>query len=115
AAARQWPDRPPRPADGRSRRTTGQARPCPAAPGGETAGAVIQLSLLSHDEETLRIVTELRLREANTALWSLDLTSGTLSELFGPSPLARMLAGDACTLEECLARVHRDDVSRLRA
>lgn len=60
-------------------------------------------------------MTELRLREANTALWSLDLTSGTLSELFGPSPLARMLAGDACTLEECLARVHRDDVSRLRA
>jgi PAS domain S-box-containing protein len=115
AAPRQWPDLTIRTADGLSRRTIVQARSFPAAPGGETAGVVIQLSLLSHDEETLRIVTELRLREANTALWSLDLTSGTLSELFGPSPLARMLAGDACTLEECLARVHRDDVSRLRA
>ncbi len=114
AAPGPWPDLTVRTAKGRSRRTVVQTRPLPAPEGDEAAGVVIQLSLVNRDEETLRIVTELRLREADTALWSLDLTSGRLAELFGPSPLGRMLAGEACTLEECLARVHRDDVARLR-
>ncbi|WP_068689176.1 SpoIIE family protein phosphatase [Thermobifida halotolerans] len=115
SAPGQWPDLAIRTARGRSHRTVVQARPLPStAAADEVAGVVVQLSAVSRDEETLRIVTELRLREADTALWSLDLTSGRLSELFGPSPLGRMLAGEACTLEECLARVHRDDVARLR-
>ncbi len=109
-----WPDLTLRTAQGRSQRTVVQAHPLPAAPGEDGPGVVVQMSVASRDEETLRIVTELRLREADTALWSLDLTTGELSELFGPSPLGRMLAGESCTLEDCLARVHRDDVARLR-
>nr|WP_232524520.1 SpoIIE family protein phosphatase [Nocardiopsis gilva] len=66
------------------------------------------------DEETLRILTELRTENSGAVLWTLDLRTGRLSELFGPSPLGRMLAGDARDLEDCLAQVHRDDIARVR-
>nr|WP_285759573.1 SpoIIE family protein phosphatase [Nocardiopsis ansamitocini] len=98
---------------GAPRRTTVTPRPLPAH-SDSVNGAIVSLSEVGRDEETLRVVTELRLRDADTALWSLDLTNGELGELFGPSPLGRMLAGDIRTLEECLARVHRDDIARLR-
>ncbi|MGV2385282.1 MAG UNVERIFIED_CONTAM: PAS domain-containing protein, partial [Thermobifida fusca] len=67
AAPGPWPDLTVRTAKGRSRRTVVQTRPLPAPEGDEAAGVVIQLSLVNRDEETLRIVTELRLRGAGTA------------------------------------------------
>ncbi|CAM4234071.1 SpoIIE family protein phosphatase [Nocardiopsis rhodophaea] len=78
------------------------------------AGVAILFREPLPDEETLRILTELRTENAGAVLWSLDLRTGRLSELFGPSPLGRTLAGDARDLEDCLARVHRDDVARVR-
>ncbi|MGI5121152.1 SpoIIE family protein phosphatase [Marinactinospora thermotolerans] len=92
--------------------------PCPLDGGGEEAGPAAGLVVVCHrpmrDEEMLRAVTELRTENSDTALWTLDLSTGELGELFGPSPLGRLLAGDNRTLEECLARVHRDDIARLR-
>ncbi|PSK97648.1 PAS domain-containing protein [Murinocardiopsis flavida] len=77
-------------------------------------GVVVLFHGTRRDEETLNVVTELRLRDADTALWTLDLRTGNLYELFGPSPLGQLLAGESNGLEEILARVHRDDIARLR-
>src|SRR5690606_37628332 len=100
-------------ADGERRRMTVRGR---ALPEGEAGGpaAVVMLQEAMRDEEVLRAITELRTAGSDTALWSLDLRTGRLRELFGPSPLGRMLAGDARSLEDCLARVHRDDIARVR-
>nr|WP_046470229.1 SpoIIE family protein phosphatase [Allosalinactinospora lopnorensis] len=96
------------------RRVVVEPRALPGGTDGEAAGVVVLLRAPLRDEETLRAITELRTENADTALWTLDLRTGRLSELFGPSPLGRLLAGEAGTLEECLSRVHRDDIARLR-
>lgn len=80
----------------------------------DAPGVVVLFHGTRRDEETLNVVTELRLRDADTALWTLDLRTGNLYELFGPSPLGQLLAGESRSLEEILARVHRDDIARLR-
>ncbi|WP_133742011.1 SpoIIE family protein phosphatase [Actinorugispora endophytica] len=113
-ASERSPDLVIRTADGGTCRATVRARALSSDGAEGAGGVVVQLSGIGRDEETLRIVTELRLRDADTAMWILDLASGELEEIFGPSPLGRMLVGDARTLEECLARVHRDDIARLR-
>ncbi|MBB6171055.1 serine phosphatase RsbU (regulator of sigma subunit)/PAS domain-containing protein [Nocardiopsis mwathae] len=81
--------------------------------GDPTAVAVLFREPLP-DEETLRVITELRTENSGAVLWTLDLRTGRLGELFGPSPLGRMLSDDARDLEDCLARVHRDDIARVR-
>jgi PAS domain S-box-containing protein len=101
-------------ADGRARRAVVEPRPLPADGGGPPAGVIVCLREPLRDEDTLRAVTELRTETADTALWDLDLRTGRIRELFGPSPLGRLLVGDARDLEECLARVHRDDIARVR-
>ncbi|GAB3487975.1 SpoIIE family protein phosphatase [Nocardiopsis coralliicola] len=83
-----------------------------AADGGPTAVIMLQEAL--RDEEVLRAVTELRTAGSDTALWTLDLTTGRFRELFGPSPLGRMLGGGVRGLEGLLSRVHPDDIARVR-
>ncbi|MDA8372354.1 MAG: SpoIIE family protein phosphatase [Nocardiopsaceae bacterium] len=91
-----------------------ESRVLPAGDGQGGPGLVLLFRDPTHDEEVLRGITELRTESADTALWVLDLSTGRIRELFGPSPLGRLLAGDARNLEECLARVHRDDIARVR-
>ncbi|GAA3746186.1 SpoIIE family protein phosphatase [Salinactinospora qingdaonensis] len=79
-----------------------------------SVGLVVLCQPAQEDDDTLRTIAELHTENSDTALWTLDLETGELGELFGPSPLGRLLAGDSQTLEECLARVHRDDIARLR-
>ncbi|WP_374058228.1 SpoIIE family protein phosphatase [Marinitenerispora sediminis] len=107
-------------ADGVARRTVLRPRPITAdgpRTGADPAGP-LGVVVLCHgpmrNEETLRAITELRTENSDTALWTLDLATGEIGELFGPSPLGRLLAGDSRTIEEILARVHRDDIARLR-
>ncbi|WP_017595144.1 SpoIIE family protein phosphatase [Nocardiopsis potens] len=99
--------------DGERRRMAVRGRALPGN-GADGPAAVVMLQEAMRDEEVLRAITELRTAGSDTALWSLDLRTGRLRELFGPSPLGRMLAGDARSLEDCLARVHRDDIARVR-
>ncbi|WP_398695190.1 SpoIIE family protein phosphatase [Streptomonospora wellingtoniae] len=100
---------------GASHRIVAEARALPAtASDGKPAGVVVVFREPLREEETLRVISELRTENADTALWTLDLRSGRLQELFGPSPLGRLLAGDARGLDELLARVHRDDIARVR-
>lgn len=80
----------------------------------EPAGVVVVFREPLREEETLRVISELRTENADTALWTLDLRTGRLHELFGPSPLGRLLAGGARGLDDVLARVHRDDIARVR-
>ncbi|MFC4562611.1 SpoIIE family protein phosphatase [Nocardiopsis mangrovi] len=101
-------------ADGGPRRVSVESRALPADIDGDPAGVVVVLREPMRDEATLRVLTELRTENSDTVLWTLDLRTGRLDELFGPSPLGRLLAGDARDLEECLARVHRDDIARVR-
>ncbi|GAB3450896.1 SpoIIE family protein phosphatase [Streptomonospora sediminis] len=101
--------------EGTPYRVVAEARALPAAdPGSEPAGVVAVFRESLREEETLRAISELRTENADTALWTLDLRTGRLEELFGPSPLGRLLAGGARGLEEFLARVHRDDIARVR-
>ncbi|MFD0774223.1 SpoIIE family protein phosphatase, partial [Streptomonospora algeriensis] len=81
---------------------------------GEPAGVIVVFREPLREEETLRVISELRTENADTALWTLDLRTGRLQELFGPSPLGRLLAYNARGLDEILARVHRDDIARVR-
>ncbi|MDA0567983.1 SpoIIE family protein phosphatase [Streptomonospora sp. S1-112] len=96
-------------------RVVAEARALPAGgPEGTPAGVAIVFREPLREEETLRVISELRTENADTALWTLDLRTGRLQELFGPSPLGRLLVGKARGLEEVLARVHRDDIARVR-
>ncbi len=89
-----------------------EARALPGARAGEPGGVIVALA--QFEEERLRAVFELRTDSAETALWTLNLRTGRLRELFGPSPLGQLLVGDEATLEDFLSRVHSDDVARLR-
>ncbi|GAA3748532.1 PAS domain S-box-containing protein [Spinactinospora alkalitolerans] len=100
--------------DGTAHHVVVEPRPLAGGDGAQPAGIVVMCRGPMRDEETLRAITELRTENSDTALWTLDLRTGELGELFGPSPLGRLLAGESRTLEECLARVHRDDIARLR-
>ncbi|QBI55104.1 SpoIIE family protein phosphatase [Streptomonospora litoralis] len=100
---------------GATHRVVAEARVLPEpGPGGEAGNIVVVFREPLREEETLRVISELRTENADTALWTLDLRTGALRELFGPSPLGRLLVGDARGLEEILARVHRDDIARVR-
>lgn len=112
AAALEVEAGPHRPLDllvghGRTRRILVQLRPL----GGSILGVC---SDPPSDSEALRTFAELRVESGDSAMWSLDLSTGELQEIFGPSPLGRWLIGDLPTLEGCLARVHPEDVARLR-
>ncbi|MUL42792.1 SpoIIE family protein phosphatase [Streptomonospora sp. PA3] len=101
--------------EGAPHRIVAEARALPeTGPDGRPAGVVVVFREPLREEETLRVISELRTENADTALWTLDLRTGRLRELFGPSPLGRLLAGGARGLEEILARVHRDDIARVR-
>ncbi|WP_017540371.1 SpoIIE family protein phosphatase [Nocardiopsis halophila] len=101
--------------DGEYRRMTVRVRALPGADGARgTAAAVVMLQETARDEEAVRALTELRTAGSDTALWSLDLRTGRMRELFGPSPLGRVLAGEARDLDTLLARVHPDDIARVR-
>lgn len=91
-----------------------ECRALPSEGEAEPTEVIVALHTSPRDEETLRAISELRTESAETTLWTLNLRTGKLSELFGPSPLGQLLAGDEATLEDCLSRVHRDDVARLR-
>lgn len=81
-------------------------------PAGASA-VVLTLAEPQPRAEVVRAISELRTEGGDSALWSLDLTSKELHELFGPSRLTRDLVGGRCTLEECLGQVHPDDRARL--
>ncbi|MFD6952252.1 peptidylprolyl isomerase [Nocardiopsis sp. TSRI0078] len=85
-------------------------------PGDEADGArvVALLHVLSTEETDLRVVGELRTDNSDSVLWSLDLATGRLHELFGPTPLGALLAGNDRELERILERVHPDDIARVR-
>ncbi|MGW8528829.1 MULTISPECIES: SpoIIE family protein phosphatase [Nocardiopsidaceae] len=95
-----------------------ELRPLPG-PGGEgSAGedrrVVVLMHVLSTEEADLRVVGELRTDNSDSVLWSLELGSGRLRELFGPTPLGALLAGNDRELERILERVHPDDIARVR-
>ncbi|RKS04495.1 PAS domain S-box-containing protein [Nocardiopsis sp. Huas11] len=92
-------------------------RPLPPADGdapAATGGVVVLLHVLSTEEADLRVVGELRTDNSDSVLWSLDLSTGRLHELFGPTPLGALLAGSDRELERILERVHSDDIARVR-
>lgn len=68
----------------------------------------------AEEVRALRTLAELRAASGVTAVWTFDLSTRTLSELFGPSKLWRTLCGQALTLSEVLEQVHGDDRERLR-
>ncbi|GHD32941.1 hypothetical protein GCM10007147_37000 [Nocardiopsis kunsanensis] len=75
---------------------------------------VVLTHLLSSEEADLRVVGELRTDNSDSVLWSLDLSTGHMDELFGPTPLGALLVGNEPELERILERVHPDDVARVR-
>ena len=77
-------------------------------------GAVVLVHLLSTEETDLRVIGELRTDNSDSVLWSLDLGTGRLRELFGPTPLGSLLAGEDRELDRILERVHPDDIARVR-
>lgn len=83
-------------------------------PGGEGARVVVLLHVLSSEETDLRVVSELRTDNSDSVMWSLDLSTGMMRELFGPTPLGALLAGGERELERILERVHPDDIARVR-
>ncbi|GAB3690535.1 SpoIIE family protein phosphatase [Nocardiopsis oceani] len=83
------------------------------APEGRAA-AVVLFHVLSTEEADLRVVGDLRTDNSDSVLWSLDLSNGRLRELFGPTPLGSLLAGNDCDLEGILERIHPDDTARVR-
>lgn len=76
--------------------------------------AVVLVHVLSTEETDLRVIGELRTDNSDSVLWSLDLGSGRLHELFGPTPLGSLLAGEDRELDRILERVHPDDIARVR-
>ncbi|WP_116244357.1 SpoIIE family protein phosphatase [Nocardiopsis sp. FIRDI 009] len=90
-------------------------RPVPSAGGhAPEPRVVVLLHVLSADDADLRVVGELRTDNSDSVLWSLDLSTGRLRELFGPTPLGDLLAGGERQLEHILERVHPDDIARVR-
>ncbi|GAB2494655.1 SpoIIE family protein phosphatase [Nocardiopsis aegyptia] len=92
-------------------------RPLPPVNGDtpdSAGGVVVLLHVLSTEEADLRVVGELRTDNSDSVLWSLDLSTGRLHELFGPTPLGALLAGSDRELERILERVHPDDIARVR-
>ncbi|MEU3019289.1 MULTISPECIES: SpoIIE family protein phosphatase [unclassified Nocardiopsis] len=92
-------------------------RPVDDAPVPEDPSApavVVLLHVLSTEETDLRVVGDLRTDNSDSVLWSLDLSNGRLRELFGPTPLGGLLAGNDRDLERILERVHPDDNARVR-
>ncbi|MFC7329167.1 SpoIIE family protein phosphatase [Marinactinospora rubrisoli] len=85
---------------------------CPAEE--PTDGLVVLCHRLSPELDLLRTVNELHARSADAALWTLDLINGEVTELYGPSEMGQLLANEVHTLEEFLAHVHRDDITRIR-
>ncbi|WP_160050563.1 SpoIIE family protein phosphatase [Nocardiopsis sp. FR4] len=98
-------------ADKAARLVEAELRPVPADDG---ARVVVLLHVLSTEEADLRVVSELRTDNSDSVLWSLDLETGRLRELFGPTPLGALLAGNDRELERILERVHPDDIARVR-
>ncbi|APC36579.1 peptidylprolyl isomerase [Nocardiopsis dassonvillei] len=90
-----------------------ELRPLPGDGPGD-ARAVVLLHLLSTEEADLRVIGELRTDNSDSVLWSLDPASGRLREMFGPTPLGALLAGNDRELERILERVHPDDIARVR-
>lgn len=80
----------------------------------DTREVVLLFYQAAPEERLLRTTAELRTENSDTALWSLDLSDGSLSEPFGRSALGQTLLGDARTLEEFLNRVHSEDIARVR-
>jgi PAS domain-containing protein len=90
-----------------------ELRPLPGD-GEDGARAVVLLHVLSTEEADLRVIGELRTDNSDSVLWSLDPVSGRLREMFGPTPLGALLAGNDRELERILERVHPDDIARVR-
>ncbi|NYH50843.1 MULTISPECIES: SpoIIE family protein phosphatase [Nocardiopsis] len=90
-----------------------ELRPLPGKEAGGTH-VVALLHVLSTEETDLRVIGELRTDNSDSVLWSLDLGTGRLRELFGPTPLGALLAGNDRELERILERVHPDDIARVR-
>ncbi|MDS1271304.1 SpoIIE family protein phosphatase [Lipingzhangella sp. LS1_29] len=90
------------------------------AEAGDAADATVAASTdpgmanAAEDVRALRALAELRTASGVTALWTIDLSTRTLSELFGPSKLWQTLCGEQLDLPEVLTRVHTDDRDRLR-
>lgn len=92
-----------------------ELRPLP--PGGVTPGegtVVVLLHVLSTEEADLRVIGDLRNDNSDSVMWSLDLGTGQIRELFGPTPLGALLAGNERSIERILERVHSDDIARVR-
>jgi len=86
-------------------------------PGGVTPGegtVVVLLHVLSTKEADLRVVGDLRTDNSDSVMWSLNLSTGHIRELFGPTPLGALLAGNERSIERILERVHPDDIARVR-
>lgn len=105
-------DKSSRLAEVRLRPVDGDADLVPGDP--SDAAVVVLLHVLSTEETDLRVVGELRTDNSDSVLWSLDLSNGRLRELFGPTPLGGLLAGNDRELERILERIHPDDNARVR-
>lgn len=77
-------------------------------------GVVVLMHVLSRAETDLQVATELRVDGTDSVLWSLDLGTGRIEEMFPPSRLGELLAGPDHTLERFMERVHPDDLARVR-
>ena len=86
----------------------------PVRPETDHDATVLLVHTLSTEETDLRVVGDLRTDNSDSVLWSLDLSSGRIRELFGPTPLGALLAGNDCELENILERIHPDDTARVR-
>ncbi|MEU3307592.1 SpoIIE family protein phosphatase [Nocardiopsis sp. NPDC006832] len=86
----------------------------PVRPEADHDATVLLVHTLSTEETDLRVVGDLRTDNSDSVLWSLDLSSGRIRELFGPTPLGALLAGNDCELENILERIHPDDTARVR-
>lgn len=86
----------------------------PVRPEADHDATVLLVHTLSTEETDLRVVGDLRTDNSDSVLWSLDLSSGRMRELFGPTPLGALLAGNDCELENILERIHPDDTARVR-
>ncbi|MBR8741926.1 SpoIIE family protein phosphatase [Nocardiopsis sp. MG754419] len=86
----------------------------PVRPETDHDTVVLLVHTLSTEEADLRVVGDLRTDNSDSVLWSLDLSNGRIRELFGPTPLGALLAGNDCALENILERIHPDDTARVR-
>lgn len=90
-----------------------ELRPLPN-PDPSGAVAVVLMHVLSPEETDLRAIGELRTDNSDSVMWSLDLDTRQLRELFGPTPLGALLGAGDHDLERLMQRVHPDDVARVR-